>query len=201
MLREFRPALTLIVLFTILTGLIYPLAVTGIAQVLFPRQANGSLVVVDGKVVGSSLVGQAFTEDRYFQGRPSATVAPDPKDPSKTVDAPYNAANSSGSNLGPTSKALIERMKADVETRQGQNPGAKVPTDLVTASGSGLDPHISPEAALFQVPRVAKAHGLPDNRLRELVAQYIEGRSLGFLGEPRVNVLALNMALDRLAAK
>ncbi len=201
MLREFRPALTMIVLFTILTGLAYPLAMTGIAQVLFPRQANGSLVVVDGKVVGSSLVGQAFTEDRYFHSRPSATVAPDPKDSSKTVDAPYNAANSSGSNLGPTSKALIERMKADVETRANQNPGAKVPTDLVTASGSGLDPHISPEAALFQVPRVAKARGLPDNRLRELVAQLIEGRTLGFLGEPRVNVLALNMALDRLAAK
>ena len=201
MLREFRPALTMIVLFTILTGLIYPLAVTGIAQVLFPRQANGSLVVVDGKVVGSSLIGQAFTEDRYFHSRPSATSAPDPKDSSKTVDAPYNAANSSGSNLGPTSKALIERMKADVETRQSQNPGAKVPTDLVTASGSGLDPHISPDAALFQVPRVAKARGLPDNRLRELVAQYIEGRTLGFFGEPRVNVLALNMALDRLAAK
>ena len=188
-------------LFTVITGLVYPLAVTGIAQVLFPRQANGSLVVVDGKVVGSSLVGQAFGEDRYFHGRLSATVAPDPKDSSKTVDAPYNAANSSGSNLGPTSKALIERVKGDVETRKGQNPAAKVPTDLVTASASGLDPHISPEAALFQVPRVAKARGMPEDRLRQLVDQYIEGRTLGFLGEPRVNVLALNMALDRQAAR
>ncbi len=144
-------------LFTILTGLVYPLAMTGIAQVLFPRQANGSLIVVDGKVVGSSLIGQAFTDDRYFHGRPSATVAPDPKDPSKTVDAPYNAANSSGSNLGPTSKALIERVKGDVETRKDENPSAKVPIDLVTTSGSGLDPHISPEAALL--PGAARCEG------------------------------------------
>jgi potassium-transporting ATPase KdpC subunit len=201
MLNEFRPALVMLALFTAITGLAYPLAVTGIAQVMFPRQANGSLVVLDGKVVGSSLIGQAFTEARYFQGRVSATVAPDPKDSSKTVDAPYNAANSSGSNLGPTSKVLMERVKGDVETRKGQNPGAKVPTDLVTASASGLDPHVSPEAALFQVPRVAKARSMPENRLRQLVDQYIEGRTLGFLGEPRVNVLALNMALDRLAAK
>jgi K+-transporting ATPase ATPase C chain len=191
----------MIVLFTVLTGLIYPLATTGVAQVLFPRQANGSLVDVDGKVVGSSVVGQLFKEERYFHGRPSATVAPDPKDSSKTVDAPYNAANSSGSNLGPTSKTLIERIKADVESRKSENPNAKVPTDLVTASGSGLDPHISPDAALFQVPRVAKARNLPEDRLRQLVEQHIEGRVLGILGEPRVNVLALNMALDRLAAK
>lgn len=201
MLRELRPALSMIVLFTILTGLIYPLAMTGIAQVLFPRQANGSLVVADGKVVGSSVVGQAFAEDRYFHGRLSATVAPDPTDSSKTVDAPYNAANSSGSNLGPTSKALIERVKGDVETRKDQNPGAKVPTDLVTASASGLDPHISPESAHFQVPRVAKARSMPEDRLRQLVNQHTEGRTLGFLGEPRVNVLVLNMALDRQAAK
>jgi potassium-transporting ATPase KdpC subunit len=201
MLRELRPALVMIGLFTILTGLAYPLAVTGVAQVLFPRQANGSLIVADGKVVGSSIVGQSFTQDRYFQGRLSATVGPDPKDPSKTVDAPYNAANSSGSNLGPTSKVLIERVKGDVEARKAQNPGAKVPTDLVTASASGLDPHISPEAALFQVPRVAKARGMPEDRLRQLVDQSIEGRTLGILGEPRVNVLALNMTLDRLAAK
>jgi K+-transporting ATPase ATPase C chain len=201
MLRELRPALVMLGLFTVLTGLIYPLAVTGVAQVMFPRQANGSLVVADGKVVGSSIVGQAFAEDRYFHGRPSATVGPDPKDPSKTVDIPYNAANSSGSNLGPTSKVLIERVKGDVEARKAQNPGAKVPTDLVTASASGLDPHVSPEAALFQVPRVAKARGMPEDRLRQLVDQHVEGRTLGFLGEPRVNVLALNMALDRLTAK
>ena len=198
-MKELRPALTLVVLFTILTGLIYPLAVTGVAQVLFPRQANGSLVVADGKVVGSSLIGQVFSEDRYFQGRPSATVGPDPKDPSKTIDAPYNAANSAGSNLGPTSKALIERVKGDVENRKAQNPNAKVPTDLVTASGSGLDPHISPEAARFQVPRVAKARNIAEDRVRQLVDQHVEGRTLGFLGEPRVNVLALNMALDRSA--
>jgi K+-transporting ATPase ATPase C chain len=191
----------MIVLFTAITGLVYPLAVTGVAQVLFPRQANGSLVPVDGKIVGSSLIGQHFTEDRYFQGRPSATVGPDPKDASKTVDTPYNAANSSGSNLGPTSKALIERVKGDVEARKGQNPSARVPTDLVTASASGLDPHISPEAAFFQVPRVAKARNMPEDRVRQLVVQYVEGRLLGLLGEPRVNVLALNMALDRIAAK
>jgi potassium-transporting ATPase KdpC subunit len=197
MLKELRPAVMMLVLFTIITGLIYPLAVTGIAQVLFPRQANGSLVVADGKVVGSSLIGQLFKEDRYFQGRPSATVAPDPQDPSKTVEAPYNAANSAGSNLGPTSKALIERVKGDVEARKTQNPNAAVPTDLVTTSGSGLDPHISPEAAYFQVPRVAKARNMPEDRLRQLVGQHVEGRTLGLLGEPRVNVLALNMALDR----
>jgi potassium-transporting ATPase KdpC subunit len=201
MLNELRPALIMLLLFTVITGLIYPLAVTGFAQVLFPRQANGSLVVADGKVVGSSLIGQVFSEDRYFQGRPSATSAPDPKDASKTVDAPYNAANSGGSNLGPTSKALVERVKTDVEARKAQNPSAKVPTDLVTASGSGLDPHISPEAALFQVPRVSKARNMPEDRLRDLVNQHIEGRTLGFLGEPRVNVLALNMALDRAAAR
>ena len=201
MFRELRPALMMIVLFTMITGLAYPLAMTGVAQVLFPHQANGSLVVVDGKVVGSALIGQVFTEDRYFHGRPSATVGPDPKDSSKTVDTPYNAANSSGSNLGPTSKALIERVKADVENRKAQNPTAKVPTDLVTASGSGLDPHISPEAAFFQVPRVAKARNMPEDRLRQLVDQHIEGRVLWILGDPRVNVLALNLALDRMAAK
>jgi K+-transporting ATPase ATPase C chain len=186
-----------LVLFTIITGLIYPLVLTGIAQVLFPRQANGSLVELNDKVVGSSLIGQIFSEDRYFHGRPSATVGPDPKDSSKTVDAPYNAANSSGSNLGPTSKALTERLKSDVETRKGQNPNARVPTDLVTASGSGLDPHISPAAAFFQVPRVAKARNMAEDRVGQFVDQHIEGRVLGFLGEPRVNVLALNMALDR----
>jgi K+-transporting ATPase ATPase C chain len=200
-MKELRPALVLIVLFTAIAGLIYPLATTGIAQVLFPRQANGSLVVLNGKVVGSSLIGQAFSEDRYFQGRPSATVGTDPKDPSKTIDAPYNAANSGGSNLGPTSKALIARVKGSVEERKAQNPGARVPTDLVTTSGSGLDPHISPEAAFFQVPRVAKARNMPEDRLRQLVGQHIDGRTLGFLGEPRVNVLVLNMALDRAAVR
>ena len=199
MLRELRPAVVTLGLFTIITGLVYPLAVTGVAQVMFPSQANGSLVVVGGRVVGSALIGQVFTADRYFQGRPSATVGPDPKDPSKTVDAPYNAANSGGSNLGPTSKTLIERVKADVAARKAENPNAKLPTDLVTTSGSGLDPHISPAAALFQVPRVAKARNLPEDRVRQLVAQHIEDRTLGFLGEPRVNVLALNMALDRAA--
>jgi K+-transporting ATPase ATPase C chain len=197
MLKELRPALVLIVMFTVITGLIYPFVITGIAQVAFPHQANGSLVVKDGNVVGSELMGQAFSSDNYFHGRPSATVAPDPADSSKTVDAPYNAANTSGSNLGPTSKTLVERVTKDVEERKSQNPNAKVPTDLVTASGSGLDPHISPEAALFQVPRVAKARNLPEDRVRQLVNERVEGRVLGIFGEPRVNVLALNMALDR----
>jgi K+-transporting ATPase ATPase C chain len=188
----------MIVAFTIITGLAYPFAMTGLAGVLFPYQASGSLVEKDGKVIGSALIGQVFADDKYFHGRPSATSAPDPKDPSKTVDAPYNAANSSGSNLGPTSKALMERIKGDVETLKKENPSAPVPTDLVTASGSGLDPDVSPAAALFQVPRVAKARGLPEARVRELVQSQIEGRAVGFLGEPRVNVLKLNLALDAL---
>jgi potassium-transporting ATPase KdpC subunit len=196
MLRELRPALVLIVLFTILTGLIYPFVITGIAQVAFPHQANGSLVVKDGQVVGSELMGQAFSSDKYFHGRPSATSAPDPADSSKTVDAPYNAANTAGSNLGPTSKTLIERVTKGVEELKAENPNAKVPTDLVTTSGSGLDPHISPDAALFQIPRIAKARNLSEDRLRQLVDQHVEGRTLGFLGEPRVNVLKLNLALD-----
>jgi potassium-transporting ATPase KdpC subunit len=189
----------MILAFTVLAGLIYPLAVTGIAQVLFPAQANGSLLEVNAKVVGSSLIGQAFKEDRYFHGRPSATVAPDPNDPSKMIEAPYNAASSGGSNLGPTSKTLIERVRTDVETQKRRNPNTKVPADLVTASGSGLDPHISPEAAVFQVPRVAKSRNMSENQVRRLVEQHIEGRVLGLLGEPRVNVLALNMALDRIS--
>lgn len=200
MLREIRPAIVLIVGLTLITGLAYPLAITGLAQVLFPYQSNGSLVMVDGKVVGSALIGQAFTEDRYFRGRPSATTKPDPNDATKTVEAPYNAANSAGSNLGPTNKALIERVKGDVEKLKEENASARVPIDLVTTTASGLDPHISPEAALFQVRRVAKARSMPEDRVRQLVDQHVEGRLLGLLGEPRVNVLALNMALDRVAA-
>jgi K+-transporting ATPase ATPase C chain len=200
MLREIRPAIVVLVILTAITGLAYPLAMTGIAQVLFPSQSQGSLVESDGKVVGSALIGQQFTEDKYFHGRPSATTAPDPKDPTKTVPVPYNAANSGGSNLGPSNKALVDRVQGDIDTLKKENPSASVPIDLVTTSASGLDPDISPEAALFQVPRIAKARNLPENRVRELVADNTKGRLFGFLGEPRVNVLMLNLALDQLAA-
>jgi potassium-transporting ATPase KdpC subunit len=196
MLKEIRPAIIVLVLLTLITGLAYPLAMTAIAGVLFPKQAQGSLIEKDGKVVGSALIGQEFTGEQYFHGRPSATTAPDPKDATKTVPAPYNAANSSGSNLGPTSKALIDRVKADVDKLKAENPSASVPIDLVTSSASGLDPNISPEGALFQVPRVAKARKMPEDRVRELVNAQTEGRLVGLLGEPRVNVLALNLALD-----
>ena len=196
MLREIRPAILVLVVLTLITGLAYPLAMTGIAGVLFPKQAQGSLIEKDGKVIGSALIGQEWKEDKYFHGRPSATLAPDPADSTKTVPAPYNAANSGGSNLGPTSKALADRVKEDVEKLKAENPNAPVPVDLVTTSGSGLDPDISPEAALFQVPRVAKARSLPEDRVRQLVAENTKGRLAGLLGEPRVNVLALNMALD-----
>jgi K+-transporting ATPase ATPase C chain len=201
MLREIRPAIVFIIALTLITGLLYPLAMTGIAGVIFPRQAQGSLIERDGKVIGSELIGQEFTSDKYFHGRPSATVAPDPNDATKTVPAPYNAANSGGSNLGPTNKALIERVQGDVDKLKQENPSMPVPIDLVTTSGGGLDPHISPAAALFQVPRVAKARNLPEDRVRQLVDDQTEGRTLGLLGEPRVNVLALNLALDRAAAR
>jgi K+-transporting ATPase KdpC subunit len=192
------PAIIILVGLTLITGLAYPLAMTGIAGVIFPNQAQGSLIEKDGKVIGSALIGQVFADDKYFHGRPSATNTPDPKDATKTIDAPYNAANSMGSNLGPTSKALADRVKADVETLKKENPTAAVPVDLVTTSGSGLDPDISPAAALFQVPRVAKARGMPEERVRALVAGQTEGRTFGLLGEPRVNVLKLNLALDGL---
>jgi len=198
MLKEIRPAIVLVVVLTLVTGLVYPLAITGIAEAVFPKQAQGSLIEKDGKVIGSALIGQPFADAKYFHGRPSATTAPDPKDPNKTVDAPYNAANSGGSNLGPTSKALAERVKGDVDKLKAENPSAAVPVDLVTASASGLDPNISPAAALFQVPRVAKARGLSEERVRALVDSKIEGRTFGLLGEPRVNVLQLNLALDAL---
>jgi K+-transporting ATPase ATPase C chain len=201
MLREIRPAILVLVLLTAITGLAYPLAITGIAGVIFPRQAQGSLIEQDGKVIGSALIGQEFKEDKYFHGRPSATVAPDPNDSTKTVPAPYNAANSGGSNLGPTSKALNDRVKEDVEKLKAENPSASVPVDLVTTSGSGLDPDISPDAALFQVPRVAKARSMSEDAVRELVTQNTQGRFAGVIGEPRVNVLALNLALDAANAK
>src|SRR3954454_18828512 len=201
MLKEIRPAIVLVVALTAITGLVYPLVMTGIAGRLFPYQAQGSLIEKDGKVVGSALIGQVFADDKYFHGRPSATNAPDPKDSTKTVDAPYNASNSMGSNLGPTNKALIERVKGDVDTLKKENASASVPVDLVTTSGSGLDPHISPEAALFQVPRIAKARNISEDRVRQLVQERTEGRFLGLLGEPRVNVLTLNMALDGTAGK
>ena len=199
MLREIRPAIILLLALTVITGLAYPLAITAVAGAIFPKQAEGSLIERDGKVVGSALIGQEFKTDKYFHGRPSATVAPDPNDSTKTVPAPYNAANSGGSNLGPTSKALNDRVKEDVEKLKAENPSQAVPIDLVTSSASGLDPDISPEGALFQVPRVAKARNLPEDRVRQLVTDNTQGRLGGLLGEPRVNVLALNLALDAAA--
>ena len=201
MLREIRPAIVLVVALTLITGLIYPLAITGIAGVIFPDQAKGSFIERDGKVVGSALIGQVFADDKYFHGRPSATVAPDPNDAMKTIPAPYNAANSGGSNLGPTNSSLIDRIKGDVEKLKQENASAQIPIDLVTTSGSGLDPHISPAAALVQVPRVAKARNVPEDRLRRLIEEHVEDRTLGIFGEPRVNVLGLNLALDRAAAR
>ncbi|MBR1138915.1 MULTISPECIES: K(+)-transporting ATPase subunit C [Bradyrhizobium] len=196
MLKEVRPAILVMLALTLITGLLYPLAMTVVAGTIFPAQAEGSLITRSGQVIGSALIGQEFKDDKYFHGRLSATTAADPNDSTKTVPAPYNAANSSGSNLGPTSKALADRLKEDVDKLKAENPGQPVPVDLVTTSASGLDPDISPEAALFQVPRVAKARGVPEASIRTLVAQQVKGRLLGLLGEPRVNVLALNLALD-----
>ncbi len=199
MLKECRPALVLIVALTLITGLAYPLAMTGIAGVIFPSQSQGSLITRDGKVIGSALIGQEFKTDGYFHGRPSATTAADPADATKTVPAPYNASNSMGSNLGPTSKALNDRVKEDVDKLKAENGTMAVPIDLVTTSASGLDPDISPEAALFQVARVAKSRNLPEAKINDLVAHQAKGRLGGLLGEPLVNVLALNLALDALA--
>jgi len=201
MLKELRPAILMVVVLTVITGLIYPLGMTGIAQLVFPHQAGGSLIEKDGKVIGSALIGQNFEDAKYFHGRPSATSAPDPKDPTKSVDAPYNAANSSGSNAGPTKKDLADRVKDATEKLKAENPNAAVPVDLVTTSASGLDPDITPAAALFQVPRVAKARGLAEERVRALVDEHTEGRFLGLIGETHVNVLSLNLALDALAAR
>ena len=200
MLIHVRPAIALLVLFTILTGLVYPLGITGLAQLALPRQANGSLIESGGKVVGSALIGQNFTADKYVHGRPSATSAPDPKDDTKTVDAPYNAANSSGSNLGPLSKKLLDRVKADADALRAESGLASVPPDAVTTSASGLDPHISPAFAKAQAARVAKARNLTEDRVRGLIAEMTELPVLGLVGEPRVNVLLLNLALDRLSS-
>ncbi len=198
MLNQIRPAILMIVALTAITGLAYPLAITGIAETVFPHQANGSLIERDGKVIGSSLIGQNFAGAGYFHGRLSATTGTDPKDPTKTIALPYNAANSSGSNYGPTSKALIDRVKGDAKTLAAENPSVPVPVDLVTTSASGLDPDITPAAALFQVPRVAKARHLSEAQVHQLVAQHIAGRLFGLIGEPHVNVLNLNLALDTL---
>jgi K+-transporting ATPase ATPase C chain len=197
-MKHIRPAIVMIIAMTVITGIIYPLLMTGIAQAVFPYQANGSLIEKDGKVTGSALIGQNFTSNKYFHGRPSATTEPDPKDATKTVPVPYAADNSAGSNLGPTSKALVDRVKADAATLAKENPGTPIPSDLVTTSASGLDPDITPAGALFQVPRVAKARGLPEAKVRQLVEDQTTGRLIGIIGEPHVNVLKLNLALDEL---
>jgi potassium-transporting ATPase KdpC subunit len=198
MFRQIRPAIMMIVVMTVITGLVYPLGMTGLAQLLFPHQANGSLIEKDGTVIGSELIGQNFTDDKHFHGRPSATTEPDPNDPTKTVSVPYAADNSGGSNLGPTSQPLIDRVKDDAEKLKAENPSEPIPVDLVTTSASGLDPDITPAAADFQVPRVAKARNLPQDKVRALVANMTQDRFLGVLGEKRVNVLKLNLALDQL---
>jgi len=198
MLQHVRPAVVLMILFSVLTGLVYPLAITGIAQVAMRNSAGGSLIERDGVVVGSALIGQNFKSNRYFHPRPSATTDTDPNDPTKTIDAPYNAANSSGSNLSPTSQKLIDRVKAGVEAWRATAGAGPVPADAVTTSASGLDPDISPQTALAQAPSVAKARGLDEGQVRQLVESSVEWRFLGLIGEPRVNVLRLNLALDRL---
>ncbi len=198
MVQHIRPAIVLLILFSALTGLVYPLAITGIAQLAMSGNANGSLIERNGVVVGSALIGQNFKSDRYFHPRPSATTATDPNDSTKTIDAPYNAANSSGSNLGPTSQKLVDRVKAGVEAWRAMAGPGPVPADAVTTSASGLDPDVSPETALAQVASVAKARGLEEGRVRRLVEYSIEGRALGLIGEPRVNILRLNLALDQL---
>ena len=199
MLHHLRPAIVLLLGFSLLTGIVYPFAITGLAQFLWPYQANGSLIVRDGSVVGSALIGQNFTTERYFHPRPSATSEPDPKDATKTIAVPYAADNSAGSNLGPTAKALIDRVKDDTAKLRAENPNAPVPGDLVTTSASGLDPDISPAGADFQVPRVARARGMAEDAVRALVAAHTAARYLGVFGAPRVNVLALNLALDAAA--
>ncbi|MDQ7251239.1 K(+)-transporting ATPase subunit C [Dongia sedimenti] len=201
MLNQIRPAILMIVVMTVILGLAYPLAMTGIAQVAFPDQANGSLIEKNGTVIGSELIGQSFASEKYFHGRPSMTPGPDPQDPSKTVPTPYNGGFSVGSNYGPIAKPLVDRVAGDVEKLKAENPGVPVPADLATASASGLDPDITPAGALFQVPRVAKARNLPEEKVRQLVADNTEGRFLGIIGEPHVNVLKLNMALDAASAE
>jgi potassium-transporting ATPase KdpC subunit len=198
MLNQLRPAVVLLLAFTLLTGLAYPYAITGLAHFFFPHQAEGSLIVRDGKVVGSELIGQNFADPKYFHGRPSATTDTDPNDSTKTVSVPYKADASTGSNLGPTSQALIDRVKADTAALQAEKPGP-VPVDLVTSSASGLDPDITPAAAEFQIDRVARARGVTADKIRQIVARNTEARTFGVIGEPRVNVLELNLALDEAA--